>query len=167
MTMKHRVICVILIAALLAGVAVTGASTSDTEPPAADLVAVVVRPTDIDQKGHVNNARYLEYLQVGRWHWLESHGLSNDALERDESTTLVVVNVNIDYRRAIRYGDEIAVVTMATKKSDKVIVFKQCIRGKGKNIYADATVTVVTVDVKTKKSRPMPASLERLMDTLQ
>lgn len=161
--MKHHATCAISIAAMLMAVAIARAYTADAPQPAADFVAIVVRPTDIDQKGHVNNARYLEYLQVGRWHWLESHGLSNDDLERDENTMLAVVNVNIDYRRAIRYGNEIEVATSATKKSDKVIVFKQVIRGDDGNAYSDATVTVVAIDVKTKKSRPMPASLDGIL----
>jgi YbgC/YbaW family acyl-CoA thioester hydrolase len=33
----------------------------------------VVRCTEIDINGHVNNARYVEYLEWGREEWYEAH----------------------------------------------------------------------------------------------
>ncbi|RKI59045.1 acyl-CoA thioesterase, partial [Corallococcus sp. AB049A] len=35
-----------------------------------------VRPNDLDTLGHVNNATTLEYLEAGRWAWLERQGLT-------------------------------------------------------------------------------------------
>ena len=37
---------------------------------------IVVRSTEIDVNGHVNNAKYLEYLEWGREEWYERSGLS-------------------------------------------------------------------------------------------
>ena len=36
---------------------------------------IVVRPTEIDVNGHVNNAKYVEYLEWGREEWYERNGL--------------------------------------------------------------------------------------------
>ncbi len=56
-----------------------------------------VRPNDLDRLGHVNNATVLEYLEAGRWDWLERHGL------RHASEVLpVVLRIEVDYRREIR-----------------------------------------------------------------
>jgi acyl-CoA thioester hydrolase len=51
-----------------------------------------VRPNDLDTLGHVNNAVVLEYLEAGRWHWLERMGL-----ERSARVIAVVARIEIDY----------------------------------------------------------------------
>jgi acyl-CoA thioesterase FadM len=58
---------------------------------------VTVRPADLDSLGHVNNARLLEYLEAGRWSWLEAHGV------RQRSNVVPVVSsLRIDYLGQIR-----------------------------------------------------------------
>jgi Thioesterase-like superfamily len=36
---------------------------------------IVVRPTEVDVNGHVNNAKYVEYMEWGREEWYERQGL--------------------------------------------------------------------------------------------
>ncbi len=36
---------------------------------------IVVRPTEVDVNGHVNNAKYVEYMEWGRKDIYERHGL--------------------------------------------------------------------------------------------
>ncbi|EBQ5939609.1 thioesterase, partial [Salmonella enterica subsp. enterica serovar Enteritidis] len=45
----------------------------------------------IDAFGHVNNARYLEFLEAARWDWLESY----DAYRWFKQMDIAVVVVNI------------------------------------------------------------------------
>jgi acyl-CoA thioester hydrolase len=55
-----------------------------------------VRPNDLDSLGHVNNATALEYLEAGRWAWLEHNGL------RQGSAVIgLTMRVEVDYRREI------------------------------------------------------------------
>jgi acyl-CoA thioester hydrolase len=56
-----------------------------------------VRPNDLDSLGHVNNATALEYLEAGRWGWMEQHGL----LRRGGSIIPVTTRVEVDYRKEI------------------------------------------------------------------
>ena len=37
-------------------------------------IELIVRSTEIDVNGHVNNAKYLEYLEWGREEWYEKAG---------------------------------------------------------------------------------------------
>ncbi|GAA1953617.1 thioesterase family protein [Kitasatospora viridis] len=58
-----------------------------------------VRPNDLDVLGHVNNSVALEYLESGRWHWLEEQGLVPNG-----ETIAVVARTEIDYRAEIPRG---------------------------------------------------------------
>lgn len=55
-----------------------------------------VRPNDLDSLGHVNNATALEYLETGRWAWLERNGL------RQGGTVIgLTLRVEVDYLKEI------------------------------------------------------------------
>ena len=64
---------------------------------------IKVRGYHLDVYQHVNNARYLEFLEEARWdglensesfQWLTAHNIA-----------FVVVNININYRRPAVLGD--------------------------------------------------------------
>jgi acyl-CoA thioester hydrolase len=55
-----------------------------------------VRPNDLDSLGHVNNATVIEYLEAGRWAWMEQHGLRHNT-----RVLPVVLRLEVDYRREI------------------------------------------------------------------
>jgi acyl-CoA thioester hydrolase len=69
-------------------------------------VTLRVRPNDLDSLGHVNNATVLEYLEAGRWAWMDQH-----ALRRHASVIGVVSRIEVDYRREIRPQEEVEVRT--------------------------------------------------------
>ncbi|MBR6877482.1 MAG: acyl-CoA thioesterase, partial [Neisseriaceae bacterium] len=50
----------------------------------------------LDGYGHVNNARYLEFLEAARWHFFAQKQLKDDL----RAAQLVVAQLNIRYRRA-------------------------------------------------------------------
>ena len=41
---------------------------------------LTVRSTDIDVIGHVNNAKYLEYMEWARFEWIWEQGFTLDEL---------------------------------------------------------------------------------------
>ncbi len=59
-----------------------------------------VRPNDLDSLGHVNNATALEYLEAGRWAWLERNGLRQGA-----AVIGLTMRVEVDYRKEIAPQD--------------------------------------------------------------
>lgn len=119
---------------------------------------ISVRPTDIDGKGHVNNARYLEYLQVGRWGWLGDRGISDDSL-RAAGCVLVVARVEIDYRAEVRHGDSPTVSSAAHREGEKKVVFIQEIRRRDGVVAATARTVMVAIDAATRRSIPVPPAL--------
>lgn len=58
---------------------------------------IKVRGYHLDVYQHVNNARYLEFLEEARWQWLEDHGAFDWMMK--EAIAFMVVNLNINYRR--------------------------------------------------------------------
>jgi YbgC/YbaW family acyl-CoA thioester hydrolase len=123
---------------------------------------IIVRSTEIDVNGHVNNAKYLEYLEWGREEWYETAGLPYDVFSRMEIQT-VTVNININYRKECKQGDQLTIRTYPEKIGRSSYVLKQEIvsRTTGET-RADALVTCVTMDLQTRKSREVPQELRKL-----
>ncbi|WP_019533298.1 acyl-CoA thioesterase [Paenibacillus ginsengihumi] len=121
---------------------------------------IIVRSTEIDVNGHVNNAKYLEYLEWGREEWYETAGLPYDAFTQMGVQT-VTVNININYRKECRQGDRLTIVTHPGRIGRSSYVLKQQIVNERGELCADAEVTSVALDIETRKSREVPQALRR------
>jgi YbgC/YbaW family acyl-CoA thioester hydrolase len=122
---------------------------------------IVVRSTEIDVNGHVNNAKYLEYLEWGREEWYESAGFHYDVFTQMGLHT-VTVNININYRKECRQGDRLTIVTRPERVGRSSYVLKQEIFNERGELCADALVTSVTMDIRTRRSREVPESFRKL-----
>ena len=112
---------------------------------------IKVRGFHLDIYQHVNNARYLEFLEEARWEYLEESG----DIEYFQSLGLawVIVHININYRAAATMGQTLEIVTGLSKVGGKSAVFHQQIKLKGTDtIVADADITFVLMDQKTGKA---------------
>lgn len=122
---------------------------------------LVVRPTEIDVNGHVNNAKYLEYLEWGREEWYEAGGLTyNKLLQLGVQT--VTVNINVNYRKECRQGERLTVTTEPQTVGRSSFALLQQIWNAAGELCADATVTSVAMSSDTRKSTPVPDELRRL-----
>ena len=72
--------------------------------------ALRVRYSEIDAQGHVNNANYLSFFEVGRVEWLRDAGLSYKELE-GRGFGFVVVEALVHYHSAAFFDDELVVRT--------------------------------------------------------
>lgn len=119
---------------------------------------IIVRSTEIDVNGHVNNAKYVEYLEWGREDWYERIGMSYDRLLALGAVT-VAVNLNLNYRRECRQGEALTITTRPDRLGRTSFVVAQTIRNRESDVVADALVTIVTIDPTTRKSRPVPEEM--------
>jgi YbgC/YbaW family acyl-CoA thioester hydrolase len=125
------------------------------------ILDTVVRCTEIDVNGHVNNAKYVEHLEWGREEWYDRHGFAYDRLKGLGAVT-VVVNLNLNLRQPCHQGDRLRIVTVPHRRGRTSFALSQRIeRGDG-TVVADAVVTLVTVDPSTRRPRPLPEELARL-----
>jgi thioesterase-3 len=119
---------------------------------------IVVRPTEIDVNGHVNNAKYVEYLEWGREEWYERNGLPYERLFELGAVT-VTVNLNLNFRKECRQGELLVVLTRPERLGRTSFILRQEIRKRTGEVAADAVVTLVTIDPATRTSRPVPDEL--------
>ncbi|MCQ6559589.1 acyl-CoA thioesterase [Paenibacillus mendelii] len=124
-------------------------------------IDIVVRSTEIDVNGHVNNAKYLEYLEWGREAWYEEAGLHYDVFLRMGIQT-VTVNININYRKECRQGDRLTIVTLPERAGRSSYVLKQEIVNDRGEQCADALVTCVTMGSESRQSISLPDTLRAL-----
>jgi thioesterase-3 len=122
---------------------------------------IVVRSTEIDVNGHVNNAKYLEYLEWGREEWYETAGLHYDVFTKMGIQT-VTVNININYRKECKQGDRLTIKTSPERLGNTSYSLKQEIYNQRGELVADAIVTSVAMDLETRKGRPVPDELRKL-----
>jgi YbgC/YbaW family acyl-CoA thioester hydrolase len=121
-------------------------------------LTIVVRSTEIDVNGHVNNAKYVEYIEWAREDWYERNGLEYERLKALDAVT-VTVNLNINYRRECRQGEELTIVTEPERLGKSSFVVRQRIERRGGEVVLDALVTLVTIDPETRRSRTVPHEL--------
>jgi thioesterase III len=121
----------------------------------------VVRCTETDVNGHLNNAKFVEYLEWGREEWYESHGFAYDRLEELGAIT-VVVNINLNYRQPCHQGDRLRIVTSPQRRGGRSFALTQRIEKSDGTVAADGVVTIVTVDPDTRRAVPLPAELAEL-----
>jgi thioesterase-3 len=93
----------------------------------------------------VNNARYLEFFEEDRWALLESKiDLRKWA---SDGIIFLVVNINVNYRRAVLVGETLLVTTDVESIGNRSVVLQQKILLKGsKEVAADALITFVIAD---------------------
>ncbi|QHM76352.1 Long-chain acyl-CoA thioesterase FadM [Mixta theicola] len=127
---------------------------------------IKVRGYHLDLYQHVNNARYLEFLEEARWEWLEKRQAFHWLMENQ--LAFVVVNININYCRPARLGDELAIVSRLLQLNGKSGVIGQeiSLADQPETVVADATLTFVCIDLRTQKALPIAGDLRARLETL-
>ena len=113
------------------------------------VTEIKIRGYHADFYGHVNNARYLEFFEEDRWAQLES---KIDLMKwARKGLVFLVVNINVNYRRAVPVGETVVVTTDIEKVGGRSVVLKQDIRFKRNgDVAADALITFVVTDKSGK-----------------
>ncbi len=117
---------------------------------------IIVRFHDLDALGHVNNARYLNYLEQARLTY------ATEVLGWDrtlKSLSLIVANVTIDYKQPIRLEDSLEIWTRVSRLGNKSFDFEYVlivIPPEGDPaLAAQAKTTLVTFDYEANKTVPI------------
>jgi thioesterase III len=126
-------------------------------------IEIKVRGYHLDVFGHVNNARYLEFLEEGRWALFDSK-VNLDDLAR-EGFAFTVVNININYRRPAFLHDILYVETGLAKFGKRSATLRQTVKNKASGeTIADADVTFVMLAIQEQKAALLEGRLkERIM----
>ncbi|MDH5181145.1 MAG: acyl-CoA thioesterase [Gammaproteobacteria bacterium] len=89
-------------------------------------IELAVRDYECDLQGIVNNAIYQHYLEHARHEHLR-HGGIDFAKLTAEGIHLVMVRIEIDYKKPLKSGDRFVVYSRAKRESALRFVFEQAI----------------------------------------
>lgn len=126
-------------------------------------MAITVRSYHLDGYGHVNNARYLEFLEEARWAFFERHGLS-DLLQ---GIQMVVSRIDIRYRRSAIDGDILETETRLLEILPRQVKFRQAIlfvQGRKTAVEADVTLMSTQNGKAVSLSGPLREALNLLFE---
>jgi thioesterase III len=129
-------------------------------------VTLRVRGYHLDGYGHVNNARYLEFLEEGRWAYFDDR----PELARhfaSGSPAFVAVNLNINYRLAAVAGDDLEVLTRIAELGDRSArMYQEIRRIRDDKPIVDADLTFVLLDVRAKQSMTIEREIRQALEPL-
>jgi len=124
------------------------------------MAKITIRGYHLDAYQHVNNARYLEFLEEARWQYFDN--ISNTAYKKMK-ISFFIVNTNINYRLPATLGDVINITTEIERIGNTSMTFAQKIYIDGtEKLVCDATITFVILDQKTEKPLKIDDNLKSL-----
>lgn len=124
---------------------------------------IKVRGYHLDLFQHVNNARYLEFIEEGRWAFFDQFFERDDWMQED--FVWPVVNININFKSQANFGDLLEVQTHYTKIGNRSITMKQTIVKLPTNeVVVEADVTYVCFSKAAKAAVPFPDDIRQKVE---
>lgn len=127
-------------------------------PSLTHRMSFAVRPAELDSFGHVNNARYLEYLEWARAEWGNVRGVR---YERFHAWGVIpaVVEARLRFLKESALGDTLTIQTTPEVKHRARIVFHQEITNQDGRRVLKAEVHLVAVDMQARTFTEFPPEL--------
>ena len=116
-----------------------------------------------DAGGVVYHAEYLKFLERARTEWLRHLGFDHQMLARHHRIVFVVTAAAVDFLRAARLDDNLAVSVQLESLGKVRCVFVQEIRRED-DLLVKARVTVACVTGEQFKPVEIPEALRRKME---
>lgn len=113
------------------------AAAQGIAPTTESILELRVGLADLDMNLHMNNARYLSAMDVGRWDLTVRSGLLVEAVRRRMQP--VVVDLDIKFRRELRPGARFELITRFDGLEGRKLWFSQSFR-RGEAVHAEARV---------------------------
>ncbi len=113
-----------------------------------------VRWDDIDAFGHVNNAKYLTYIQEARFQWSWYQYAAKN--EKPTLVEMVVAKAEVDYLVRIYEGGRFYDITLWVEQiGNSSFTLGYEVIGDNGVVHAKVKTVQVAVSMETKKSRPL------------
>lgn len=123
-----------------------------------------VRSTEVDFLGHVNNAKYQEYLEWGRFAWVRDAGLTRDRF--GHAIAPVVVHVSLDYKREAQLDDVLVIETALVQIGTSSMHYRQRVLKDNGEVACDGRVVLAMFDVQARAKAELPRDLRTTLETL-
>lgn len=113
-----------------------------------------VQSSHVDLFGHVNHARYLEFMEWGRFAWSAHHGFPIEKM-MEEGYGPAIIKAEIRWRRECKFGDQLKVMVEAVSARRGIGKLRQEIF-RGENLVCDGELSFVMFDLKKRQALPLP-----------
>lgn len=140
-----------------AGAAGRGAASTAAEASGFAVSApypIQLRFSDTDRLGHVNNAVYATYAELGRLAFVRELGMTDQGL--------ILARLAIDFLRQVRLGDECAVVTRVVRIGETSFTLEQTLSANGE-VAARFEAVMVCFDYEAQRPVPVPDAFRRAL----
>ena len=129
------------------------------------VITIKVRGYHLDLYRHVNNARYLEFLEEARWSFLEKQGDLQRLEQRGYG--FAVVNINISYRRPAYMGEILEIRSSLKSIGRRSAVMHQLVTLQAtQTVVAEADVTFVIVEMRTEQAAILEGELRSMLEPM-
>jgi acyl-CoA thioester hydrolase len=129
-------------------------------------IPIDVRYGDLDPQWHVNNSRFLTYLEHARMAYVTQLGLfkGNNFFEFN----LIVADIHITYLAPIKLGQPVRVWLRTERIGNKSLTYVYEIRDdETQQVLAKAETIMVTYDYHQQQSIPVPESWRNAISALE
>ncbi len=140
------------------------APAQETAPEAAsvaDLIRVpmAVRWRDLDAFNHVNNSKYLSYLEEARLHWM----ITLPGQGMDDHVAPVVAAAQLNYRRPITWPAQVVIELFVERLGNTSLSIGHRIVDDQDDsiIYCDGNVVIVWIDRDSGSAAPLPQDVRK------
>jgi acyl-CoA thioester hydrolase len=118
-----------------------------------------VRWRDLDAFNHVNNSKFLSYLEEARLRWMIQ--LPGEWI--DDNVAPVVAAAHVNYRRPIAWPNEIVVELFVERLgSTSLTIGHRIVHADDATVlYADGNVVMVWIDKQRGQPSPLPEAVRR------
>lgn len=130
---------------------------------------IEVRFRDLDAMGHVNNAVYFTYFEVGRSGYTRALGLApEDEDVPQRRFPFILLDARCRFLAAVSINDQLRLYVRTSRIGTKSSVFEYLLtrRSDGKPVAVGHT-TQVAFDYAAGRTIPMPADLRATMEAFE
>lgn len=123
---------------------------------------IPLRWSDLDAFNHVNNARYLTFLEQARIEWFQTIG--EDWVTEDAAP--VVASATLNFKRPIEYPASVFVELFTERLGTTSVVIGHRIVAEDGSLHCDGNVVAVWIERHGGKPTPLPAAVRRASESL-
>jgi acyl-CoA thioester hydrolase len=121
---------------------------------------VNVRFSEVDALGIVWHGHYLKFFEDGREAFGKEYGLGYMDIYNHQFAA-PIINVNVDFKKTLKYGDEISIITtFVNSPAAKIIFDYQIYRNSDNELVATGTSVQVFMDLEHQLYITIPSFYE-------
>ncbi len=116
---------------------------------------IEVRYGDLDPQGHVNNAKFLTYMEQARVFYLKQLKLWEGGSFHDMG--VILADVQLTFKKAVQFGDPLRIGVRITHIGNKSMTSEYRIEdARDASLFASGSSVLVAYDYHNQRSIPIP-----------